>query len=293
MGELFALFTAFLWSGSSIAFTEASKRIGSVQLNVNRMFIAALYLSLTILFFNLSTQVSFEQFGYLFISGFIGLVFGDSFLFKAYQLIGARLSMLLMSLVPAISGLLAFLFLDESLSTIDLIAISVTIFGISIALVEREPSISAKSKINLIGILFGFLAAVGQAAGLIFAKSAFAVGELNAFLASLIRLLTAAIILLGIAIIIKKYKNPIKIYRADKKALTFTSIGAFLGPYLGITMSLLAVANAKVGIASTIMATVPVVMLPMVRIIYKNKLSVKAILGAVLAVMGVAILFLN
>jgi drug/metabolite transporter (DMT)-like permease len=69
--------------------------------------------------------------------------------------------------------------------------------------------------------------------------------------------------------------------------------GAIFGPYLGITFSLIAIMYTKVGIAATLIATVPILMLPLVRIIYKERLSWHAIVGACVAVGGVAILFLR
>lgn len=291
IGEISALITAFLWSGSSMVFTSATLKIGSLQVNINRMIFAAIFLGLTVSLSGLQVNVSREQFIYLTISGIIGLIFGDTFLFKAFQHIGARLSMLLMSLAPAIAAILAFIFLNEVLSTAGIIGIFITLFGISIVVFERGEIPASEYKISKIGIFFGFLAATGQGVGLVFAKKAFELGEINGFVASFVRVAVSMLIILAAGLIVKKYKNPVKLFSKDKKSLIMVLVGSIIGPYLGITFSLIAVAHTKVGIASTIMATVPVVMLPMVKYIYKEKLSGKAIIGAVLAVLGVAILF--
>ncbi|MGD8307170.1 MAG: DMT family transporter, partial [Ignavibacteria bacterium] len=108
-GEIVALITAFLWSGTSIAFTEASRRIGSIQLNVTRMILASIILTVIIYAAGFSVNINRIQLFYLVASGFVGLVFGDSFLFKSFQTIGARLGMIVMALVPAFGTLLAFL----------------------------------------------------------------------------------------------------------------------------------------------------------------------------------------
>ncbi len=113
IGELSALATAFCWSGSSIAFTAASERIGSLQLNINRMILGVFLLLTTILVLNLDYAVSSYQLIFLVASGFLGFVIGDSFLFQAFRMIGARIGMLMMSLVPAISSVLAYFFLHE------------------------------------------------------------------------------------------------------------------------------------------------------------------------------------
>jgi drug/metabolite transporter (DMT)-like permease len=221
------------------------------------------------------------------------LVFGDTYLFKAFQFIGARLSMLVMSLVPPISAFLAFIFLGESISFIALLGITITISGIAMVILQRSEVPTSNYKIDKMGIFYAFLGAVGQAAGLILAKRAFDEGELNGFFVGFVRIVTAFIILFPLAVLSKRYKNPIKVFSEDKKTIIYTTIGAIFGPFLGITFSMIAIEYTKVGIASTIMASVPVIMLPIVYFYYKEKLSVFSILGAFITVIGIAILFLR
>jgi drug/metabolite transporter (DMT)-like permease len=143
IGELSALLTAFLWSGSSFAFTAAAERLNSLQLNINRIFIAAVFLYATILLLGIQFSISTSQIFYLAVSGFIGLVFGDTFLFKAFQHVGARISMLLMALSPAMSAVLAYLFLRECLSLWGIVGMLITMSGIALVILERNeiPSI--------------------------------------------------------------------------------------------------------------------------------------------------------
>jgi len=293
LGELFAVLTAVSWSGSSFAFAEAAGRIGSIQLNVNRIILASFLLFITILLFNFNYNVSFHQFECLAISGIVGVVFGDAFLFSAFKRIGARLSMLMMSLAPVISSVLAFFFLGEDLSVLAIVGIFITISGIVFVVSGGDRSPTARYKITKLGLLFGFFGAAGQATGLIFAKQAFNSGELNEFVATFIRVTSSIVIILPLMIVIGKYKNPITLFKRDTKALLFTVIGTVFGPFLGITLSLLAIKYTKVGIASTLMSIVPVLMLPMARYIHKEKFNWKIIFGTFMAVGGVAIIFLR
>ncbi|QQS36693.1 MAG: DMT family transporter [Ignavibacteriales bacterium] len=293
LGELSALATAFLWSGTSLAFSSAAEKTGSLQLNINRMIMASVLLISTILIMNFSFNLSSSQYTNLIISGVIGLVIGDSFLFKGYRYIGARISMLLMALSPAMSTLLAYIFLGERISFLGLIGIFVTLGGIALVVLGKETDPNAKYKITTVGLFFGFMGALGQSAGLIFAKFAFEEGDINGFVATFVRVFSSILILLPAALLIKRYKNPIRLYSNNKSAFGATLLGTILGPYLGITCSLIAVANTKVGIAATLMSTMPIIMLPMLRYIYKEKLDWRAYTGAVLAVAGVAMLFLR
>jgi len=293
LGELSALLTAFLWSGTSFAFASAVKRIGSLQLNINRMILASVLLLVTCSIAGFSFLLSTSQIINLIISGVIGLVLGDTFLFKAFQNIGARLSMLLMASSPAMSSILAYFFLNEDLPMSGLLGIAVTIIGIAIVVLERKETPDIKYKISKIGIVFGLLGALGQAGGLIFAKFAFQEGEVNEMVATFVRIISSAVILLTGALLMKRYKNPVLLYKNDIKAFGSTIVGTILGPYLGITFSLVAIANTKVGIAATLMSTMPIIMLPIIRYIYKERLNWQAIVGAFIAVAGVAILFLR
>jgi drug/metabolite transporter (DMT)-like permease len=293
IGELSALLTALLWSFTSFAFSAAAKRAGSIQTNINRMIMASVFLVSTILLFNFNYNLSKYQVINLVISGIIGLILGDSFLFRAFQLIGARTSMLLMALSPAMSALLAYIFLKEDLSAAGILGMIVTITGIALVVLEKSPDNGKRFNINKAGLLYGFLGALGQAAGLIFAKFAFQESDVNKVVATFIRVFSSVIIMLPVLMIIKKYKNPVRLYKSDTKAFFATLTGTILGPYLGITFSLIAIDNTKVGIAATLMSTMPIIMLPISKYIFKETLNWRSIIGALFAVGGIAILFLR
>lgn len=293
LGEISALITALLWAFTSIIFTEASLRIGSVQLNINRLIVALTFLTITVFTFGLNYRLSTEQYAFLAVSGLVGLAIGDGFLFKSFQTIGARFSMLIMSLVPGIAALLGYFFLNESLSFQTIVGMIITVGGVSIVVLEKNNGNNSRFTITKIGFFYGFMGAVCQAGGLILAKEAFNIGEINGFVATFVRILTSVLVLLPFLLIIGRYKNPVRLYRNDIKSLALTIAGSVVGPFLGITFSLIAISNTKVGIASTLMSTTPILLLPIIRILYKEKIPVLGIVGAVLAVLGVAVLFLS
>lgn len=293
LGELSALLAAILWSFSSFLFTSITNSIGSLLLNIYRMVLAALFLIITILIFGFSTSITINQFIYLSLSGFVGLVIGDTFLFKAFKEIGARITMLIMSINPAIAAIIAYFSLGESLSFIAIIGMIITLSGIFIVVNENNDGNSPKIiNISKSGIIYAFLAAAGQGIGLIFAKLAFVEGPIDSIFATFIRIFTAIIFIIPITIIMKRWKNPVKIFSHNYKLIGLVIIGSIIGPYLGIFLSFIAVINTKVGIASTIMSSSPILMLPLAHYIYKEHLSLKSILGAIVAVLGIAILFL-
>lgn len=293
LGEFSALLTACCWSGSALAFSAAAVRVGPIRLNVTRLFIAAVLLLSTVVLTGAELNLSKSQLTNLAISGLVGLVFGDTFLFKAYEYIGPRLGMLIMSAAPIVGAVVAYGALGETIGWFGILGMVVTLGGIAIVVLERRESFSLPNTYYGVGIFYGFLGAVGQGVALVLAKMAFNEGAVNGFVATLIRITAAIVVIYPLAKFTGRYKNAVQVYLKDRKALLLTMLGAFLGPFLGITLSLIAVMYTTVGIAATLMATVPIMMLPLVRIIDHERLSWKAIAGAFLAVAGVAALFLR
>jgi drug/metabolite transporter (DMT)-like permease len=174
-----------------------------------------------------------------------------------------------------------------------ILGIAVTIAGVIWVVAERTPDPSGtKRRISPKGVLWGILAAFGQAAGLILAKKGLN-SDIHALLATLIRMLGAAAILWPLTLLTGKVKSPIRIFSKDRGAIKYMILGIIFGPYLGVTLSLVSVKYTQTGIAATLMSTMPVIMIPMVIAIEKEKVSSRAILGAAVAVAGIAILFLR
>jgi drug/metabolite transporter (DMT)-like permease len=293
LGELSALATAVLWTGGFISFTNATRRVGSVYVNVVRLFIAVAFLFVTIVISGSFEHITVPQAGYLTASGMVGFVFGDTFLFKSFEYVSVRISSLIMSTAPAIAAVLAFYFLDETLLPLGVLGIIITIAGIMLVLLERKEESGHHMPVSTVGVVFALLGATGQAGGLILAKCAFSIGKINGFYATFVRASTASLVLLALNYFTGRFTHPVRVFSNDRKALGFVALGAFFGPYLGVTFSLIAISITNVAIAATIMATVPIMMLPAVRIIYKEKLSWRAVAGAITAVVGVGILFLR
>jgi len=292
-GELSAFVTAVMWTGSALAFAAATARVGSVYVNVVRLVAAVIFLFITIIVFNIQTNVSLLQVIFLSISGFAGFVFGDTFYFKSFEYNSARISTLIMSTAPAMAALMAFLFLNETLSFTGILGITITLAGIALVVLERKEPSTHNIPISMVGVFYALLGALGQAGGMILAKGAFAHGAINGFVATFIRAFAATLVLAPLNYFAGRFTRPKEIFSNDRKAFRLTILGSFLGPYLGVTFSLIAISLTDVAIAATIIALVPIIMLPMVWILFHEKLSWRAVVGACVAVLGVGILFLR
>jgi drug/metabolite transporter (DMT)-like permease len=293
LGELAALLTAVLWSGSALIFAHVSARISPLQVNILRLVFGSIYLLGVILLFHLDLDLTCAQLAYFAASGVVGLALGDTFLFKAYKQLGARLSMLIMSLAPAFGALLAWAIIDDTLTPVGLLGMSVTVGGVALVVMQKTPSSTSAQAWDTAGLLFALLAAAGQGVGLVFAKMAFNVHPVNGFVATAIRITASLVILIPASIVTGRFESPMGVAARERRAFVLIAVGSILGPFLGIAGSLIAVANTSVGVAAAIMGTVPVIMLPMVSIIHTEHLTRNAIAGALLATAGVTILFLR
>ena len=293
IGELAALLTAVFWTITSLSFESASHKIGSVAVNILRLVIGLAFLSV----FNfikrgliLPTDANMDNWLWLSLSGLVGFVFGDLFLFKSYTIIGSRFSMLIMTLVPPITALLSFIILDERLTSFHYIGMTLTFSGIAMAIFSRNGKGEKLSlKLAPKGILYAFGGAVGQSLGLVLSK--FGMHDYDPFAAAQIRIIAGIAGYILLVTVLSRWGKIISA-TSNKNGMLLTTVGAFFGPFLGVSFSLIAVRYTATGIASTIMALVPIfIILPAV-VLFKQKVTLPELLGSVVSVAGVALFFL-
>jgi len=296
LGPLAALGTSFCWSFTSIFFTLAGRKVGSMVVNRIRLVMAVFFLMLThwaLQGMPFPLHASPERWLWMGVSGVIGLVMGDALLFQSFVWLGPRLSMLLMSLAPVISTLLAWVVLGETLVFWQLIAIALTVSGVASVILDQAGNNAAivAGKRYLIGILFGLGGATGQAVGLIAAKKGLS-GDFPAISGTLIRMFIATITLWAVTIAMKQGQATLRKINNDPQAMKYVLGGAFFGPFLGVYLSLIAVQSTQVGIASTLMSLPPVFLLPISHFIFGERIGVRAVVGTLIAIAGVAMLLL-
>ncbi|MGQ1783915.1 MULTISPECIES: DMT family transporter [unclassified Saccharicrinis] len=293
LGELVSLATAICWTITSLAFESAGKKVGSLPVNLIRLVIAFFLIGIfsfvrSGLF--VASDASLNAWGWLAISGIIGFVIGDLLLFQAFVVVGARVSMLIMALTPPIAAFFGWIILNEQMSVSGLIGMTVTIIGIALVIMAKETNSRAvKIRYPVKGILLAFGGAVGQGLGLVFSK--LGMKDYDPFLSTQIRILAGII---GFAILffaLGKWKSVFSAV-TNKRAMASISIGAVFGPFLGVSLSLLAIQHTTTGIASTIMAIVPVLIIAPAVIVFKEKITPKEIAGAVVAFAGVVMFFI-
>jgi len=294
LGESAALLTAIFWTITALAFERASMKVGSLSVNIIRLFMGMLFLTLFSLIrrgIAFPVDASVDNWIWLTLSGLVGFVFGDLFLFKSYTIIGSRFAMLIMTLVPPITALTGWLVLGETLSLMNYLGMTLTIGGIALAIFSRgEGEKKLRLKLSLKGILFAFGGAVGQAVGLVLSK--FGMKDYDPFAATQIRIIAG---IAGFTILVTLLRRWPKVGQAlrNRKGMFNISIGSFFGPFLGVSFSLLAVIHTTTGVASTIMAVVPVLIIPPAVLLFKQKVTWLEVIGALISVAGVTLMFIS
>ncbi len=290
-GELAALLTAILWTITALAFELATKRVGTYSVNIIRLVFAFIFLgiltSVTRGMF-LPFDASAHTWLWLSISGLIGFVLGDLFLFASYPIITSRVAMLIMTLVPPITAILGWILLDETMGVQHVIGMLLVVGGIMLTIWSRSEGQKLKLNYPLKGLFFAFLGALGQAGGLILSK--YGMGDYDAFAATQIRTITGIAGFVIIISILGKWGNVSRTFK-DKPAMRGITIGSFFGPFLGVSFSLIAVQHAVAGTASTLMSIVPIlIILPSV-LIFKQKITFREIVGSLISFSGVVLFF--
>lgn len=294
VGEMAALAVAFFWTITALSFESASKKVGSLAVNLIRLFIGFFFLSVFSFFYRghlFPDDAGLYQWIWLSLSGLVGFVLGDLFLFKSYTVIGSRLAMLIMTLVPPITAGLGFVFLGEKLTLFNLLGMSLTVAGIFTAIFSRA-SQGEKLKLNMPvkGFLLALGGAVGQASGLVLSKKG--MGSYDPFAATQIRIITGMAGFTAMVFLMKRGWQIRNAFR-HKIGMRGIVIGSFFGPFLGVSFSLLSVKYTETGIASTIMAMVPILIIAPSVLLLKQKVTLREILGAVISVIGVALFFVE
>lgn len=294
LGEAAAFATAICWTLTGISFEQAGKRVGSFAVNLLRLIIA-LTMMTTLNYFTrgtlIPTDASSGTWLWLSISGLIGFVLGDLFLFQSYVLIGVRVAMVIMASSPIFAAILGFLIFGEKLTLLSFAGMLITVFGIALVVFLRSKGREDQTKLGALplrGLFYAFIGAFGQAGGLILSKLGMG-PDFSPLAATQIRLIAGLAGFLVLYTISNRWSEAGKALQ-NPKAMGFILLGAFFGPFMGVTFSLFAVQLTKAAIASTIMALLPVLIIPFSILLYKEKVTFREIFGAVLTVTGVAVM---
>lgn len=297
-GELAALATAFLWMLSSLCWTAAGERIGSLSVNVIRLLVA-LPMVMAVLWLLEGAVVpvgaSPRAWLYLSLSGMFGFFLCDLFLFRSFLLIGPRLGMLILSLAPPMTALIGWLLLDEHLTLLNWLGMAMTMAGVAWVVLEKPvpqgEGTPRRFVFSLRGGLMALMAAASQAVAMVVAKMGLESG-LSPLGATEIRLIAGLASFLVMLLVMGRYPMLFTSAR-DGRAVGIIVMGAVVGPVVGVALLMFAISRVPTGLAQTFLALSPVMIIPFMRILYRERVGFQAVAGAILAFAGIALLFIK
>lgn len=300
-GEFFAMCTTLCWSFAVFPFAEASKRWGPSATNHFRLILGSVLLTIVCIvilslpfdrLFLLPQPSDWLWFG---LSGIFALTIGDFLGFTTYSIVGPRIGSVFNTFTPGVVLVLSYFFLNERINIVGVAGILITIIGVAgITLGKKEKDkMSVESlRITNKGIFLGICYALCQALSFIFAKKGMnADTHISALQATWIRMLVAMVA----AVISRSVFQRMKVTYAPivgnmNQGMRYAVFGTLLGPTMGAGFAMYAISLIDISIAQTIFAIVPVLVLCWAWIIYKEKVSVQAIAGAIISVAGVILL---
>lgn len=316
IGEIAGLLTSVCFAITATILTRAGQQVGSVIANRTRLVFALAYLLiLNLVLFGqpLPFGAAPQRWMWLALSGVIGLAVGDAFLIQSYIMIGPRLGMLLLSLSTIFAAVEAWLLFGETLGLLQIIGIAVTLAGTVWVIFERGSVISSRGSAmssrlsavsprgsdngkaitpSALGVLCGLVGALGQGTGLVLSKQGM-LGTFSPISGNAIRMLAGALALWLLTFLQGQAPRTVQVLRQNPSALKLLAVVALVGPVIGISLSLLAVQLAPVGVASMLTSLSPVLMLPIGHFVNGEKLGWGAIAGTIVAMCGVALLLIN
>jgi len=312
-GEILSLLVAVLWTATALFADAASHRLGAMTVNVIRLSVATIFIAI-ILVFTIGVPYPLYAGGkawfWLGLSALVGYTFGDFCLFNSYLVMGARFGQLFMTLAPPAAAIAGWIMLGEKMEGKSWLAMAVTLCGIAISILSRSgkddqhKQHSLKFSVPIKGILLGLGAGIGQGVGLVLSKIGMnhytadipsdaprMMGLMMPFASTMIRAIIGAA---GFIVIMGLNKNLHKLYEArkDKKGVGYALLTTFFGPFLGVSLSLMAIQYANAGIAQTLMALTPVLIILPYSLIYKQKIKFREIVGVTVSMIGVSMFFL-
>jgi len=298
-GEIIAITTVLCWTVSVQFFEAASKRVGAIPVNIIRITTALILFGIFLFFKNgyiFPMDFPVRSWIFLSISGIIGFFLGDIFLFKALVELGPRMAMLIFSLSAPVAALIGWTFLSETYVIHQWAGMLVTLTGVGIVILEKKQAGTSLTQlrqraITLRGVLFGVGGMMGQASGYVLSKTGMLTdtGYLDPFAATQIRAIAAFICFILFFTLTRKWGQVTGALK-DTRALVFTATGAFIGPFIGVSLSLLVLHYLSTGVASTFLSMTPVCIIPFSIYLHKEHVSSRAFGGAIIAVAGIWLL---
>ena len=320
-GESLSLIVAAMWTTSALFSEVATKRLGANVVNMWRMIMSMSMIAVLLFVFTgnpLPPPASFSTWIWLLLSGIVGYVFGDYCLFNAYHLIGSRFAQLFMTISPAAAGLAGWIFMGQTLSWMSILGMTVTSLGIALSILGKSAQTAVHNakkhrvelRLPLRGVLYGLGAGLGQGLGLVLSSKGLQQYDLNLkalslsaaqidtykmllpFAATFVRGI-AGLVGFSIVLMMAGKVQQFKTSWRDTRGLGILSCAVVFGPFVGVSLSLMATRYTSVGVGMTLMSLSPILILAPAHWLFGHRITLQEIVGACISLLGVTLFFIG
>ncbi|KIE21854.1 membrane protein [Vibrio sinaloensis] len=292
-GEVAALAAAVVWALATWIYSQFSHRFTALQLNILKGTIASIMMLIALPITSVNiVKPDTSHLLILAISGVIGIAIGDSAYFASLKRIGANKTLLLESLAPPLSGVLALLVLGSVLTFQSWLGVIVTTVAVTFVIFQPEEQ---SQSISMTGVMFGLLASVCQASGVVISHYALVAGDLPPLLGALIRLSVGVLaVVLVIGFIEKSPFEETKrhLRSLSQPAFIWLLAAIFVGTFLALWLQQIALKHANPAVAQTLIATSPLFML-LIYLFKGIRVTRQSVFGTLAAIIGISLFFVQ
>lgn len=292
VGETAGICAALAWATATILFSNAGTKLHPLRLNAFKGFLASLLFSITLWVQGQALpDIGWVPISILALSGILGIGMGDSAFFASLNALGPRKTLLLQMTAPPLTVICGTLFLGEVLGPKSWVGVGFAVFGIAWVVLERsENSGTPGGSENLkAGIFFGLISALGQTSGALLSRHVFREYDISSLWTALIRL-SFGVLPIWLYLLLRRPKRREKTSDWSLRTWGFVIGAICVGTYGALWCQQTAFKHTEAGIAQTLVATSPIFILPMVALL-GEKLSKRAVGGALITLFGIALLF--
>jgi drug/metabolite transporter (DMT)-like permease len=300
-GITFSIGTSVFWAISPMFMASAGRRIGSFNTNLLRSLLAggilaAVVLPVYLLVARGVAPPSAGQWGWLVASGVVGMVFGDACFYEALVRLGPRRAVKVNTLAPVVAVAVGAVFQGEPLTGRALLGAALVIAAVAYATFANTGGGAAApttepGRMSAGGLAFGVGSAVFIALGSVLGRQAFRAdgGALDAVVATVVRVNSAAVVLWGLTLARGRVRHVLA-FMKDPHVRHRLAWGTLFGPLAGMLCYLSALKFSPAGLVSTVVATSPLVVIPLVAARYRVRVGAGVVAAAGVAVVGVALI---
>lgn len=292
LGGAAALFAALLWSIASFLFARVNPHIHALEINFLKGVSGLILLIIAALLSGgLAPAISTQALLFLILSGVIGITLGDSAFLQALKHLGARRTLLMATLAPPMTGILAWIFLGETLTWMSWLGIALTAAGVAWVITERNPQSAANAVRLWPGLPLGALAALAQSSAVVLSRTVLTQTQVSALQTAIVRLLAGTLFLaVWLLIAGRPLYSRIK-FQSVKGLGRDLLLATFLGTFLAMWLQQISIELIPAGIAQTLISTSPLFILP-IALLSGERVTLRAVFGVLIALAGVWLLFI-